>query len=381
MEPGRTREKGSLGTSDLTGRRTPPDLSPQRAPATRDGRPRIRRLSESLGIGRGDTPLIAGAGWFLAAVAAACGCAAAVPLASAWLRGGLARAASWGFALGTLACPLLIPSGCVGLRAGLAFLAANFAFKIADFLRQFGPVRGRARVGDYARFLIPFPLLVVVYPDHRRRLARPDGSLANLARIVGGAIGLGAGVVLLVVLRGNATLIASFALDHVVRLLAFVLAIESISRLLFGLERLAGFDTTPIVRNAILSRTVGEFWRRYNGRVHDWFFRNVFLPGGGRHTPARGVWLVFLVSAIFHEIMFDIATSRVTGYQFAFFLVQAPAALASGKIERLARRGGIAGKVVAHGSTILFLATTSVLFFHGVSQVFPAFYAGESPLP
>ncbi len=174
---------------------------------------------------------------------------------------------------------------------------------------------------------------------------------------------------------------SSFALNHAAILPIFVLAIESLSRAYYGLEHLAGFDTTPIVRNAYLSRTVSEFWRRYNYRTHDWLYRNVFLPTGGRRAPVRSVLLVFLVSGLFHEVTFALATSRLTGYQFAFFTIQGPAALASGRLERLARRGGIAGKITAHGATILFMAVTSVLFFDGVSKVFPFVYASQSPLP
>ena len=148
---------------------------------------------------------------------------------------------------------------------------------------------------------------------------------------------------------------SSFVLNHAVMLLTFVLAIESLSRALCGLERLAGFDTTPIIRNAYLSRTVSEFWRRYNYRMHDWLYRNVFQATGGRRAPVRSMLLVFLISGLFHEVAFALATSRLTGYQFAFFTIQGPAALASVRLERLARRGGIAGKITAHGATILFI--------------------------
>ena len=78
---------------------------------------------------------------------------------------------------------------------------------------------------------------------------------------------------------------------------------------------------------------------------------------------------------------FALATSRLTGYQFAFFTIQGPAALASWRLERLARRRGIVGKITAHGATILFVAVTSVLFFDGVCKIFPFVYASQSPLP
>ena len=174
---------------------------------------------------------------------------------------------------------------------------------------------------------------------------------------------------------------SSAVLDHVVRVVIFVPVIESISRALYGSERLAGFDATPIVRNAYLSRTVSEFWRRYNYRLHDWLDRNVFRAVGGRRAPVRSVLLVFVFSGLFHEAAFALATSRLTGYQFAFFAIQGPAVLASRPLERLARRGGIAGRITAHGVTILFLCMTSVLFFHGVGEVFPWVLVNVSPLP
>ncbi|MCA1685384.1 MAG: acyl-CoA acyltransferase, partial [Planctomycetia bacterium] len=98
-------------------------------------------------------------------------------------------------------------------------------------------------------------------------------------------------------------------------------------------------------------------------------------------TPARSVPPVFLVGGLSHEVMFAPATSRLTGYQLAFFAIQGPAAPASGRLERLARRGGVAGRVAAHGATILFLAATSALFVDGVGKVFTFVYSGRSPLP
>jgi hypothetical protein len=252
---------------------------------------------------------------------------------------------------------------------------------MVDYFRHWDSVERGIVLRGYYRFLVPFPVLSTVYPDHKRRLPRPADPWPQVLRVVGGTLGAITAVLALKILSGTALVRSSFALNHAMMLLAFVLAIESISRVLYGLERLAGFDTAPIIRNACLSRTVSEFWRRYNYRVHDWLYRNVFQPSGGRRVPVRSFLLVFLVSGLFHELMFALATSRLTGYQFAFFTIQGPAALASGRLERLARRGGIVGKIIAHGSTVLFMAVTSVLFFDSVGKVFPFIYASRSPLP
>jgi hypothetical protein len=269
----------------------------------------------------------------------------------------------------------------VELRAASAVISGDIAFKIVDYFRRWDRLDRRTILRNYYGLLIPFPAFAVVHPDHRRRLLRREVPWPHVLRLVAGVAGVVAAVLTLKTLSSSVLIRSNFALNHAVMLLTFVVAIESLSRALCGLEHLAGFDTTPIVRNAYVSRTVYEFWRRYNHRIHDWLYRNVFRTTGGRRAPVRSVVLVFLASGVFHELMFGIATSRFTGYQLAFFALQAPAALASGRLERFARRGGVAGKLVAHGSTILFLAVTSVLFFDGVRKVFPFIYASGSPLP
>jgi hypothetical protein len=320
-------------------------------------------------------------GWLFLAILMAYGCAVVAPLLRYRLQGRVGAFAGWCFVPIILVCPLFIPSANVGLRAASAFASVDIAFKMLEYFRHRDNVERSMVLRDYYRFLIPFPVLSAVYPDHKRRLLRPESPWPQLLRLFGGIVGFTIALQAIRALSGIALLRSSFALNHAVMLLIFVLGIESLSRGLCGLERLAGFDTTPLIRNAYLSRTVSEFWRRYNYRIHDWLYRNVFQATGGRRAPVRSALLVFLVSGLLHEVTFALATSRLTGYQFAFFTIQGPAALASGRLERLARRGGIAGKITAHGATILFVAATSVLFFDGVSKIFPFVYASQSPLP
>jgi MBOAT, membrane-bound O-acyltransferase family len=320
-------------------------------------------------------------GWLFLAILIAYGCAAVAPLVRDRLRGRVGVFVGWCLLPIILVCPLLIPSANVGLRAASAFASGEITFKLVEYFRHCRNGERRMGLRDYYGFLIPFPVLSAVYPDQKRRLLRPESPWPQILRLFGGIVGCIIAVEALGALSRIARVRSSFALNHAVMLLTFVLAIESISRALCGLERLAGFDTTPMIRNAYLSRTVSEFWRRYNDRTHDWLYRNVFQATGGRRAPVRSLLLVFLVSGLFHEVAFALATSRLTGYQFAFFTIQGPAALASGRLERLARRGGIVGKITAHGATILFVAVTSVLFFDGVGKVFPFVYASQSPLP
>jgi hypothetical protein len=320
-------------------------------------------------------------GWLFLAIFIAYGCAVIAPLLRYRLRGRVGAFVGCCIVPIILVCPLLIPSANVGLRAASACASADITFKMVEYFRHWGNVERSRVLRDYFRFLIPFPVFSAVYPDHKRRLLRPESPWPQVLRLFGGIVGITIALQAIRALSRIALVRSSFALNHTVMLLTFVLAIESLSRALCGLERLAGFDTTPIIRNAYVSRTVSEFWRRYNYRIHDWLYRNVFQATGGRRAPVRSMLLVFLVSGLFHEVTFALATSRLTGYQFAFFTIQGPAALASGRLERLARRGGIAGKITAHGATILFVAVTSVLFFDGVSKIFPFVSASQSPLP
>lgn len=320
-------------------------------------------------------------GWLLLAIIVAYGSAVVAALLRRRSQESFGTFAGWCFVPIVLLCPFLIPSERIGLRAVSAVVSGDIAFKMVECFRHWRDGRRTPLLRDYYRFLIPFPVFAIVYPDLRRRLQRPENPWPQVLRLLGGVVGAGLAVLTLKGLSSIALIRSSFALNHLVMLATFVVAIESISRALCGLERLAGFDTTPLVRNAYLSRTVSEFWQRYNDRVHVWLYRNVYRPAGGRRAPVRAVLLVFLVSGLFHEVMFAQATSQLTGYQLAFFTLQGPAALASGRLERLARRGGIAGKITAHGATIVFLAVTSVLFFDGVRKVFPFIYVCPSPLP
>jgi hypothetical protein len=320
-------------------------------------------------------------GWCLLALLIAYGCAALAPFPRYYLGGRVGAWIGWSLVPAVLACPLLIPSTNIALRAASAFASGEITFKMVDYFRGWNQMERGLVLGGYYRFLIPFPVLSAIYPEHKRRLLISDSPWPQLLRLCAGIVGFTAALLAIRALSRSAVLQSNFAVNHVVMLLIFVVAIESLARALCGLERLAGFDTTPIIRNAYLSRTVSEFWRRYNYRIHDWLYRHVFQASGGRRAPVRSILLVFLVSGLFHEMMFALATSRLTGYQFAFFMIQGPAALASGRLERFARRGGLAGKIIAHGATVLFLAVASVLFFDGVIKIFPFVSACPSPLP
>ena len=283
--------------------------------------------------------------------------------------------------LGISTCPALIPPEHIVARAFACLLCIDPLFRVLDYARQVrrgtvSPVTWRA----YWTFLIPFPFLLTVFGQKQQAKQTIRFEWIEFARLV--ACLTACAVVVLLCLQSQqlAALRESFVLDHLIKMLLFVAVVETASQAQVALERLSGFYAAPIVNQAYLSRTPAEFWFRYNQRVRQWLYANVFVPCGGRKAPSAGVIAVFLVSGIFHEFFFALATSRLDGYQFAFFMLQAPAVMLSPQLDRLARRG-IMGRGALHALTWLWFAATSPLFFHGADRIFPFFYVSQPWLP
>jgi Acyl-CoA cholesterol acyltransferase len=283
--------------------------------------------------------------------------------------------------IGISSCPALIPPENIMVRAFSCLLCIDPLFRVLDYARQLRkgtiiPVTWQA----YWTFLIPFPFLLTVFGEKQQAKHTLHFEWRYVARLMVGLSAFAIAVFLCVQSHQVAALRESFLLDHLTKLLLFTIAVEMVSQAQIAFERLSGFYAVPIINHAYLARTPAEFWFRYNQRVRQWLYVNVFVPCGGRRLPLAGIIAVFLVSAIFHEFFFALATSRLDGYQFAFFMLQAPAVILSPRLERLAERG-IGGRLAAHGLTWLWFAGTSPLFFHGLDSVFPFFYASQSWLP
>jgi hypothetical protein len=285
-------------------------------------------------------------------------------------------------AVAALFFPLIIQSDHIALRALASFACGELFFKMIDFAR----VRSKPNVnvggyGKYLHFLMPFPVLLVVWEEKTRPRVRPASSLAEFIHALPWAAVSGICVCLIFIVPPVSEVMTIFAFDHAFKLLLFAAMIESLSMAMHRIERIAGYDTTPLVQNAIASLTPADFWKRYNTRVHAWMDLNVFRPAAGRRRPTRGILLTFLFSAIFHELMFDLATSSMTGYQFLFFACQAPAVMLSSRLKRFAKLNGVPGTLFARCVTIIWFAVTSVLFFDGVRRIFPFYYGSQTFLP
>ena len=279
--------------------------------------------------------------------------------------------------IAVLACPLLIPANEIILRAVAALVSGDLAFKVVDMSRLESTNDVPLRFSEFWRFMIPFPFLLVVFQQKQKRLSHADCRWTNISRAIAAMLICAFSIGFMHVASLLTVVKTSFFCDHVVKVSAFVLLLEALSRFLYRLERLFGYDTVPIVNQIFKARTVAEFWQRYNTRVHSWFYYNVFRRTRFRHSPALSVSLVFLVNGFLHELMFGIATSKFDGYQMTFFLAQIPAVLTSRRLRRFAVRNGATGAALAHVFTISWMLATTMFFFHGVNRIVPIYTAAS----
>lgn len=275
--------------------------------------------------------------------------------------------------------PLLIGRESVQLRALACVLAIDLFAKIVDYATQ----QRRGVIGDtslraFLAFLVPFPVFLVQFGQRKQRA--DQFTLPQMLSMLAGFAIFALCFAVVIKLSHVDLVRSSFLLDHTLKFILFAIAVESLARGLHGVERIAGYDTPPLINTAIGSVTVGEFWRRYNTRIHGWLDQNVSRPVGGMRRPVRSIILVFAVSGVLHEIGFAVATSRLDGYQFTFFILQAPAIIFLPH-DRPSARLSRAARVLSHCVTILWLWATSMFFFHGVDRVFPFFYAADPWLP
>lgn len=273
--------------------------------------------------------------------------------------------------------PRVIPADAVRLRAISALVSADLVFKLIDYLRTRRTQSEEIAYSEFCRLIVPFPFLLVVLRDKLRQRCAPAG-WSEIPGFCGALAICCVGLAMMAAVSKLPLTKTSFLLDHILKLVGFVVFLEALARCLRCLERMFGFDAPLIINHMIRSRTVAEFWTRYNTRVHNWFWHNVFRPL--RTTPDLAVIATFTVNGALHEMMFGIATSRFDGYQFLFFLIQIPAVLTSRHLRRFAAGIGEHAVGVLRCGTIVWLVATSMLFFHGVNRIVP-FYTATPWLP
>lgn len=115
----------------------------------------------------------------------------------------------------------------------------------------------------------------------------------------------------------------SFWLDDIFQIFEFYCFASAYGHFLFPPLRVLGFRVPPLNNGAFVSKSLSEFWTKWNTPWTRFFYRYVFLASGGRRRYHRGVLLTFFVSGAVHEYLFDVTLGRVQGTVLLFFMVHA----------------------------------------------------------
>ncbi len=165
----------------------------------------------------------------------------------------------------------------------------------------------------------------------------------------------------------------SFLLEHTCKaLVVYGLVIFGGNTLAAG-WRLIGLTGMDPFHHPAVARTPAAVWRRWNRPAAAVIHEYVFRRAGGHRFPARATLAAFFFSAVVHEYLFAIVLGRALGFQFAFFMINGCAAVATLGIRPTGWRA-----ILWIALTFTFALMTSVLFFASVNHVLP-FYS--RPLP
>ena len=255
------------------------------------------------------------------------------------------------------------------LRFLASLSAATVAIKIIDLWLDIR-LRSAPTWQEFLAFLAnPFIYVRRCLPREPRPLSRHD-----LVRFLKES---------LICFTGIALLVAAFSIDwrdwpflveHSTKVVLFMLAIVSGLTALAALWRLTGGTARDYMDRPFAARTPADFWRRYNRNMQQFFWQNVFKTTGGLRAPIRTTFLVFVLSALMHELIFSVAIGRVQGYQMTFFLVQGIAATLTAHVK--VKGYAVAPWVVG---TFVFNLASSVFFFASIHELFP-FYSRGLPM-
>src|SRR5579859_660442 len=128
-----------------------------------------------------------------------------------------------------------------------------------------------------------------------------------------------------------------------------------------------GVTVPPLMRSPYRSASIGEFWaKRWNIFVAAMFRKYCFTPLA-RHGVALALLTTFVVSAVVHVLLFDMATGRwkISFVCGAFFLVQ-PLLIGAERWMNVRRWRPMAGRAW----TLAALALTSPLIVEPALQLF-----------
>lgn len=95
------------------------------------------------------------------------------------------------------------------------------------------------------------------------------------------------------------------------------------------------------------SGSLGTYWKLWNKPVSNYFRRHLYIPMLKRgFSTFQSSFVVFLVSALLHEVMVGIPTHNLLGFAFLSMMLQVPLILVTAPLERMRGPGSTIGNLV-----------------------------------
>ncbi|CAG8598328.1 12828_t:CDS:2 [Ambispora gerdemannii] len=113
------------------------------------------------------------------------------------------------------------------------------------------------------------------------------------------------------------------------------------------------------------SGSLGTYWRLWNRPVYQWFKRHVYLPlVDNGVSPRVASFIVFTLSAAFHEFLIGIPTHSLKGFAFVGMMSQIPLIEMTKPLEKWRGKGSTFGNVIFWMSFCLVGQPAAILLYY-----------------
>lgn len=229
----------------------------------------------------------------------------------------------------------IFPVPAIALPIGISFFTFQAISYIVDVYR--GETRAQSKLINVALYISFFPQLIagpiVKYKDINKQIENRAISMDKIARGFRRFIyGLSKKVLISNVLGKTADIIFNFDVGTISGITAWSAALcytfqiyydfSGYSDMAIGLGQMFGFDIPENFNYPYLSKTVGEFWRRWHISLGSWFKEYVYIPlGGNRKGKVRtyiNLTIVFFLTGLWHGANWKFI---VWGFYYGLFAI------------------------------------------------------------
>lgn len=210
--------------------------------------------------------------------------------------------------------PFQIPHPEIALPIGISF----FTFEIICYLTDVykGTIQAPASPKNILLYVSFFPHLVagpiIRYTDIEKQIERPQVSLAKFSEgVTRFAIGLGKKVIFANLLgesvsqllrpESSDASILGIWLGVCLFALQIYFDFSGYSDMAIGIGKMFGFELRENFNYPYVSKSAGDFWRRWNMSLGGFFRDYVYIPlGGNRKNVLRNLFVVWFLTGFWH---------------------------------------------------------------------------------